>query len=346
VAGLTVLDSTWVSDLTGWVLGAAQCSGTPCRVIFHTADGGRSWDQIAAPPPPATSVSCDQCVDHLRFADARIGYAYAIQLDKQAALFVTTDGGQTWRQDPAPTVIEGLEISGRTAVRLVADGSGCPGACNVRLESSAVGSSVWHRLPAPNVSEGKGDGLVVQGSRIYYLGLGNPAGGVIATTRIARSLDAGATWRTFDDPCGSAGVDARDFAAAPGGFLAVLCVPQGSQTPPFEISSSDAGTTYGSPHPLPVPTGSAELGLAAGSANNLAAMVFAGVTPTVVVSDNGGSSWRATLSGPAFSNGGIQPGFLGFEDAKTARVAFPTGPLWTTRNGGDSWQPSDIAAGV
>jgi photosystem II stability/assembly factor-like uncharacterized protein len=346
---LSVLDTTWVSDHTGWVLKGGQCSGLPCQRIFHTVDGGATWDQVASPAPTPSDPTCPLCIDHLRLADTRIGYAWADQISNGLPNFyVTTDGGLSWRAKPAPDVIEDLEMSGRTAYRLVAGGAGCPGPCGVRLETATVGSDSWRRLPVPDVSEGKGDGLVVQGSRIYVLGFGNPAGGVIATTAIARSLDGGATWQRFHDPCGSTPtdeVDARLFAASPGGFFAVGCEPRLGQRPSFLISSSNAGTTYGPPQPLPV-TSSTYLGaLSAGSASSLLVMTLGPVTNTVFASHDRGSSWRATLSAPAPAKSSSGQVFAGFEDSLTARAAFATGPLWTTTDAGASWQRTDPGSG-
>ena len=90
--------ATFISDRTGWVLGASPCpSGAgDCDVIARTRDGGATWRAI---PSPATSP------DHLaqiRFADPRNGFVTGDQL------WATHDGGATWKVVPGSNDVTAL----------------------------------------------------------------------------------------------------------------------------------------------------------------------------------------------------------------------------------------------
>lgn len=324
VSGLAIEDTTWASVQEGWVLGMASCQGTPCTVILHTTDGGSTWTRVAAP----------EGVTHLRFATAGVGYAYSA-----TALYETGDGATSWIPQPVPGITEGLELTGGSAYRVTASQDGCPAACNPTVESATIGGTTWRPLPAPAITQGFGDAIVAQGTDLYFIAFGHPAGGGIGQSRIARSRDSGATWRTMTDPCspqGSSESDARALSAAPGGFLAVLCVPRASgSAASFVMASSDAGATFGPHHPVGTATDSA-LTLAAGSPTNLAVAVWTGTDAVVDVTHDGGLTWHSTV-GTALANAAASNPLLRFEDATTARASFGDGTLYTTTDAGDTW---------
>jgi hypothetical protein len=99
--GFHPMSATFISDRTGWVLGASPCpSGAgSCDVIARTRDGGATWRAI---PSPRTSP------DHLaqiRFADEADGFVTGDQL------WATHDGGATWKVVPASAGIAELSAS-------------------------------------------------------------------------------------------------------------------------------------------------------------------------------------------------------------------------------------------
>jgi photosystem II stability/assembly factor-like uncharacterized protein len=109
--GFDPTSATFVSPLTGWVLGQAPCSAGRCDAVVRTRDGGRTWRAV-----PAPSTSPDRLVG-IRFADVRNGYVYG------EGLWVTHDGGATWTQVKAFAQVGPLE-SAKGRVWFVSQGKG------------------------------------------------------------------------------------------------------------------------------------------------------------------------------------------------------------------------------
>jgi photosystem II stability/assembly factor-like uncharacterized protein len=340
-----IADSSWIDARTGWVLGRTGCSKPECTYIFKTADSGLTWSKVGAPKAGVEDTPagpCDQpaCVSRIRFADDQVGYAF------RSGFFVTDDGGKTWAQEQAPLVLS-LEITGKKAFRVVADSIGCPGPCGVRVEESEVGTQAWRPVPAPDVSKGNEVTIYAAGQQLYLAGFANPAGGAAkAHTTIAVSPDAGATWRVIDeDPCKTwAGADEDDtvaLAPAAGNYLAVLCKTRGAATGGYVVASKDAGAKFGTPSAVGTDD-IAVLGMTAGSAMNLAAVVGSPTGYGVMVSGDGAFSFGETLhvsgkvQGPYYS-------MLKFVDENTAVVAFGGSTIWSTTDGGQTWDRSELS---
>lgn len=100
-SGFHPMSATFISNRTGWVLGASPCPGATgsCDVIARTRDGGATWKAI---PSPKTSP------DHLaqiRFANQADGFVTGDQL------WATHDGGATWKVVPSAADIAELSAS-------------------------------------------------------------------------------------------------------------------------------------------------------------------------------------------------------------------------------------------
>ena len=103
-AGPYVVDLSWVSDSMGWALAAVPCAGQLCPAVAETTDGGVTWQGLPSPsvafygpePPPTADCQHVACVSHIGFATASIGYLFG------PSLFMTVDGGQTWKQVTSP----------------------------------------------------------------------------------------------------------------------------------------------------------------------------------------------------------------------------------------------------
>ena len=85
---------SFVDDREGWqsVVGSAA---TGCQAqlvtIWHTADAGATWQQLAA-----NGMGFSQCKGMLQFADRTTGYLAAFDRDHPPAIYFTVMGGLTW----------------------------------------------------------------------------------------------------------------------------------------------------------------------------------------------------------------------------------------------------------
>lgn len=332
-----VVDVTFVSVNDGWALGEANCLSGPgtCTAIVRTTDGGQAW--VGIPTPTNTQLTGNgcaypsACIQHLRFADRLVGYAYGPN-----ALFVTLDGGANWRKQDGGA--DALETRDGTAIRVIDDG-GCPPACTYHVETASLGSTKWERGVLPGSYPGDGVTLVRSGHHAYIQTYGNPAGGAeSARSVLFTSADDGATWVNRGEPCpqrggGPAGteVDGSAPAAAADASLTVLCTPRGASNGQFTATSTDGGVTFGNTGgslPSPVDSvGAASASVLMASADVLYRSVDRGVT------------WHPVNGNPGASGAGAV-NFLGFENASTGRWVTGNGStIWTTTDAGATWKP-------
>jgi photosystem II stability/assembly factor-like uncharacterized protein len=345
-AGKFIMDLTWVNDQTGWALSAAECASGLCPELASTTDGGKTWHPL--PNPPASiqngTVNCDAvaCIVHVRFATTTVGYLYG------PALLVTSDGGRSWQREQSLPV-EALEPTHGRVYRIVYDHTGCPGPCDRTLETAPDGSTTWRKVMTipVTITSNPSAALVLQGSQTIYIPIyGNLAAGAGTQQAIIfRSLDAGRTWRQLSDPCGGSGTtvnDAVGFTAAAPSFAATLCSPRSGPNDgsgEFIVTSDNAGTSWGPPHPAP---GLPEV-IAAASPTHLALATgpitgSGSVTYTLYVSTDGGSNWTLAVSDPeVLDPAGPGSAYLGFEDSLFGRWVGFEGAIWTTEDGGTHW---------
>lgn len=345
--GFTVFDLTWISTDEGWALGVAPCTKPPCTSVAHTLDGGKTWAGLPAPKaysfsdPPAIPadppcIATVPCIQAMRFADAKNGYAYGA-----TSLWLTTNGGHTWTQKSSDATAT-LEIAHGTVVRVTPADSGCPPGCNYVIEAAAVGSTTWHTLAAPKLI-GDGAAVALEGSNIYVAGFGHTAGGAAdAHTQMIRSTDGGAHWATFADPCGVSPsgneADATAITAAPGGALAVGCTPRAPGEAAFVVLSADAGATFG-PHRgglLPaVPAGGERIENIAAATGQRLAVLVSGENLSIAVSNDAGGDWTVTHTDTPAN--GVGRWFIGFQDSLTGRAILVPRTILTTTDGGGHW---------
>jgi hypothetical protein len=336
--GLTdfrVTDLTFVRDgKVGWALGTADCldgSGGTCSAAARTTDGGKRWHSVKPPPADVSgSGSCAKaCVEHLRFATAKIGYAYG-----PSALFMTKDGGAHWTKQ-AGGGARALESLDHNVIRV---STKCTPGCPWQVQVAALGSSSWRTATTIDAGMSSGVGLARIGSWAFLAVFGHTSGGAQqATSVLWASRDDGAHWSNRGEPCpqnlaGYGEVDTTGLAAGEDGSVTVLCTPRqagaGSQ---FTMTSTDSGHNFarGNVHAL---------GRASATA------VAAASAKTVLVSLADGT-YRSTDGGKQFvrlgTGGTPAPGpsrWLGFEDPRDARAVSADGrTIWTTHDAGATW---------
>jgi len=335
-----VQDWTWVNEDHGWALMRKPCGETVCVGLRETVDGGRKWTTLPAPAAldaeayadamfaPVAACEARPCVSSVRFATPEVGWLYG------PALFQTLDGGQTWTRIPAERVSD-VEAAHGIAMRVTSHGTGCAAGCNYGIDRMDLRTTRWEPLAPPPVSGPPG--LLLQGADAYVVNIPHWAGG--GQTRLAVSGNAGASWTAIDDPCPGrrTGYRTASASAAPKGVLAVLCLSVTGDKAAVQIST-DRGKTFG---PRRVVPGTAFGPIAAASAETIAIGYSAANKSGVIVSHDGGRTWRSAFVAlaPPSRTEQLSPA-VGWQDAHTGRASFNTDAIWTTRDGGGTWTES------
>lgn len=330
---------SFVSDLRGYALGTVGCGSRRCIALLDTPDGGKIWRRLTAPTRAAggaygTCPAGQPCVRQIRFATPLIGYAF------DPALLVSTNGGTTWRRLHGANV-SSLEAAGGTVVRVASAGTGCSG-MPYQVESAPLGTTAWRALPAPAILQICPPVLYRQGERLALAGYGNPAGGVRATAQLDRSGDGGRTWASGPDSCGGKDGYASGVTLAPPDVLVLLCQHQlpnsaGGFGPAWVRVSVNGGASFGPDQVVQSGSGTppgvvGRFQLAAASAGRLLVVETGEHGSRVLVTEDGGRTWRASLSLTTDRTVVL----IGYQDPHTARVA-QAGQVWTTKDGGRTW---------
>jgi photosystem II stability/assembly factor-like uncharacterized protein len=335
---MRVLDLTFVSVDQGWALGSGLCldgSGKRCTALVRTDNGGGSWVGIPAPPggnvPETDPTSCaDPCIQHVRFADSDIGYAYG-----PSAFFMTTDGGASWQRQAGGA--DALETFNGSTIRVVDSGTGCPGPCNIGVEIAPNGSTAWSTAALPAGPRNATSVVLTRaGHGVYLLLRQHTSGGAPnQTSTLYVSADNGGTWAARGEPCPQRGeVDSVDMAAAPDGSLTVGCQPrQAGALGGFTVTSTDGGRTFG--------VGATDRDGPVSLVGAASSRVLFLMANALSRSPDGGVTWTEAArerTGPHSAS------FIGFETTTTGRLIEGTANglrgspvIWTTTDAGQTW---------
>jgi len=146
--------ASFVSPAWGVVLGGSGCTiSRPCPAqLAVTADGGARWFLMRAP-----AVSLSQ-VSRVLFANRADGWLYGPYVSGH--IWVTRNGGASWREITLPGTVEAMAASGR-AVYAVVGGD--------LYRSPVVGLNSWTRVGAHTpYGPMTGTVLAVEGNSVWF----------------------------------------------------------------------------------------------------------------------------------------------------------------------------------
>lgn len=311
LAGFEPISFTAVSERDFWLLGTVPCHGGRCSAIVRTTDGGRSFARVPAPALPTSGTTAE-----LRFADRLDGFVF---IRWRGLFYATHDGGRTWRR-----------------LRLGRILGFATGAANVyvvtsrRLEYSPVSANAWHSRSLPFTSDGSPLDLEAHGANLWLLGTRR---GTTFRDELARSSDAGRTFRTGAGPC----VPGLGGQLAPTSSIDVWAVcPTGMLAGAWH--SANGGTNFAR---LRTPQLVNAAQIAPASATT--AVLDRGVGARLLRTTDGGKTWTA----PKTPGRATDFGFVGFTDAQVGVALVQTGydtsakteitALWRTTDVGATW---------
>lgn len=305
-----------------WVLGDYRCgSDTLCNALYRSTDSGKHFIRLTG---SLTSSADEQT---LVFANARVGYAYGFR----GALYVTRDGGETWKRALAQPVIalalgagNVYVVSGRCT-----PGQGCRG---FRLRRSSITRTAWRtlRLPVPGRFP---FALAARGTHLWVAG--SSSTGTRDTGRLARSTNGGRTFTTEDGPCfADLG---GEFVPAGRGVVWAVC---GTGMLSITYRSTNGGRSFVSKHRYAQTNGAQIV-----AASPLVAVLNRGEgikPPLLLRTTNGGSTWHGVRE-PQRPEG---VSWLGFTSARVGAAVVQLSArdtaLWRTTDGGATWHSRPI----
>jgi len=277
-AGFRPGSASFVSPAAGFVLGAVNCKpGHLCRaMLVATGDAGARW-RVLASPAGATSA------DNVAFAGKRTGWIYG------SGLWVTRDGGGSWRRIRLGGRVMGMAVSAGTAYAIVVP----PGKASEELFASPAGRSAWHRVRG--VRPGlPGSALAAFGQSAWF-----GAGSTVWATA------GGSRWTARAFACAKTGYTLAGIAAASPSRVYFLCLnansTMGHERMEVMVSANGGRTERLAGGKSPV---IGDGGLIAVPPGNPSVITFAaspGVPSWIGRSADGGKTWSQV--GPLYGDG-------------------------------------------
>ncbi|HZV49709.1 MAG TPA: hypothetical protein VFD49_08075 [Candidatus Dormibacteraeota bacterium] len=228
----------------GWLLAG---TGPGVVVLYRTLDGGRDWEALPPVGDPGRAGPGPAAATSLWFRDASNGWLGGVAGDGSAVVYVTRDGGRSWRGTPLPEPVTGpggghdlqvlIPSLSRTGVGALPVLDASSRSAEVYL--STDGGETWRNpVPAPGGAapvfvDGR-DGWLLDGRRAWT------------------SSDSGRSWRARTPA--PAGWQFDGFLPVSASVALARLVPAGAvvdETGPWRlVRTVDGGRSW---HQIPLP---------------------------------------------------------------------------------------------
>lgn len=174
--------------------------------LVRTVNLARTWTVVSEIPgvddryPIFTDFDTDDSDPFIYFANRNVGYVDGTD----GLIYVTDDGGRTWKSIASRRVTSSYGVSGDTT-SVVTDSctSGGPLSCRGVLSEYPLGSATAETsrvIPTKGVDYGSGIGLLAVGSgSAQVIDLSNDNLSMASSLQLTRN--DGLTWQTLDNPC-------------------------------------------------------------------------------------------------------------------------------------------------
>jgi hypothetical protein len=248
-AGFKANSITWLSQVQGWVLGAAPCGTKTCTDVIGTTNGSRTWGLLgtinaAIPEKGLTGTG----VTEIRFVTPDLGFAFAPDL------YVTGNGGRSWAQVAIPGNGKQILDLATGAGRAYAVVSPCAfetGLCSSASlgfwrTTTSTGRS-WAHVPL-KLAASVAAQVAAYGHTVYVVDESSGQADRTARDQFYASTDAGDHFSIRPDPCDLEAQKDRGLsgvAPASPTTVALLCIgaPGLSQAPKTAYLSASTGRT-------------------------------------------------------------------------------------------------------
>ncbi len=304
----------------GWVLGTTCTPDHSCSIAVRaTSDSGESWSPLAPGPHDASAVT---------LVSADVGWVY------NPGLFVTRDGGKTWRDDSPGVTVVAIAPFGQSVWALetfcATDGS-----CPLLLRTSSNQGLSWENHPIP---------LPILGPSAQFVRRSAQDAWVLSDGGLAATHDGGKTWQPLPaPPCGSY---RRNFSGVGAGQLWVICGSAGATDMEKKLiyASQDGGNHW------KVVAESQPEGLAnfpaVGHVDSLVVTAPAHAWAvlqrgTLMRTLNNGKTWDAAMAYDIPNPGDAFYGPLTYIDDLHLWLA-AQGRVFRTTNGGATWDEREV----
>jgi photosystem II stability/assembly factor-like uncharacterized protein len=208
-------DVFFLDEETGWAVGSNVYAPTLSgQVIFHTSDGGSTWETQHEHASPSDAVFSYHRLDGVFFADAQNGWAVGTSEEKQNTILHTSNGGVDWQEQG-----QGLYASWELEffdVQFFDDQEGWALATDnfpsdhIFLAHTTNGGSEWNWVDTGIIGNMAIGYALVQGELSFTDSQHGWAVGGLG--QIVHTTDGGTTWLTQTLTCGHPTCPMRLFA--------------------------------------------------------------------------------------------------------------------------------------